>query len=88
MKINNFEYTEQEVKAMKAALNEIDIDSDRDSLSLNIKGDYLTTNTGRDGKKYAWYLDDTNNVIVGVEDLKVYVNPLLPNEEWVAKNFL
>lgn len=28
---------------------------------------YLTTNTGRNGKRYIWYMDEANNAIIDIE---------------------
>ncbi len=33
----------------------------------DIKNDYLTENTGRDGKDYLWYADETTNAIIDAD---------------------
>lgn len=33
----------------------------------DIKHDYLTENTGRDGKDYLWYLDETTNAVIDAD---------------------
>lgn len=33
--------------------------------------DYITINTGRDGREYAWYIDEYNSVICDVETLEL-----------------
>lgn len=43
------------------------IGHDLDAVEDDIKHDYLTENTGRDGKDYLWYLDETTNAIIDAD---------------------
>lgn len=41
------------------------------NIDTYLKLGYLTINTGRDGKTYAWYVDDNENVICDIETLSL-----------------
>lgn len=43
------------------------IGHDLGDVENDIEHDYLTENTGRDGKDYLWYLDETTNAIIDVD---------------------
>ncbi len=43
------------------------IGHDLGEVENDIEHDYLTENTGRDGKDYLWYLDETTNAIIDAD---------------------
>jgi hypothetical protein len=42
-----------------------------DTLALDITNGYMSINTGRDGRTYAWYADEFNSVICDVDTLEL-----------------
>ena len=47
-------------------------------MSDEMDHDYLTINTGRDGKQYAWYYDGFNNIAVEIGNINhtIYENEI------------
>lgn len=83
------DYTDSEIEGMRAVLSSADFDSGLMSVIYNLKHDYLTVNNGRDGKKYIWYMDDGNNIILNLNTMSVVVNNSnkKDKETWIEKNF-
>lgn len=72
MIIGGIEYSEREVKAMKKALAEHDYyPEDEAEFEHLIDINLVTLNEGRDGRKYAWVLTESDNIIVDVETLEL-----------------
>ena len=44
------------------------IERDLENVKTDMDCDFLTENTGRDGKDYYWYLDDNRDVAIREED--------------------
>lgn len=49
-------------KAVELLMNETGCSFDEAKRAYD--NDYLTINKGRDGKDYAWYVDETNNIAI------------------------
>ena len=43
------------------------IGHDTEYIEYDIRHDFLSENTGRDGKEYLWYLDETSNAIIDAD---------------------
>nr|DAG57267.1 MAG TPA: hypothetical protein [Caudoviricetes sp.] len=63
-----FEMTNRELAA--AILLYDDLSMDVENIAEDYKHDYLTINTGRDGRVYVWYIDEVSEGAICVEDLK------------------
>ena len=63
-------YTHMEQLAMERIVGTY-LRESRRNIDTYLKLGYLTINTGRDGKTYAWYVDDAENVICDVETLSL-----------------
>ena len=60
---------EQEKKAMFFVARLVS-DYDDEAIKNLVEHDYITINEGRDGISYAWYVDESVNEAVSVNDLK------------------
>ena len=58
-------------KAKLKALYECNIEPTQENINHYEKCEYLTINTGRNGRDYAWYGDEHNSVAVDIETLDV-----------------
>lgn len=66
-----YKMNEKEIKAAKKVLEMVNIEVTEDNINHYISCDYLTINTGNDGKDYCWYLDaDNNEACVCVDSLE------------------
>lgn len=83
------DYTDREIEGMIAVLSSADFDSDLMSVIDNLRHDYLTVNNGRDGKKYIWYMDESNNIILRLDTMSVVVDNSNKKDKdaWIEKNF-
>lgn len=63
------EMTNRELAA--AILLYDDLSMDSENIAEDYEHDYLTLNTGRDGRIYAWYIDEVRDGAICVDDLKI-----------------
>jgi len=56
------------------ALELADIEATDERITHYEDCDYLTINTGRNGRDYAWYADESHNIAVDIETLEVLTN--------------
>lgn len=63
-----YEVTEKEMAAIKHLYELLDIDED--SINNDIEHDYLTIDTGRNGRDVAWYCDENRNKAVYIDNLE------------------
>lgn len=63
-------YNEKQVAALIKVLDDLDYDSDEESLLDNLKYDYLTINKCRNGREVAWYIDESHNKCIYVDTLE------------------
>ena len=68
-------------KVKKLVLEEVGLEATEENIKHYESCDYLSVNTGRDGKEYVWYLDEKNNVAADIETGKFL------SEEEIEKNF-
>lgn len=68
--------TQKDLDALLYVLKYLGFDTDDETLQNNLEHGFLTINEGRNGKKYAWYFDESKEFCVDVETLK----PLTPEE--------
>ena len=62
---------QRELEAKLKALCESNIEPTQENINHYEKCEYLTINTGRNGRDYAWYGDEHNSVAVDTETLDV-----------------
>lgn len=60
--------TKEEI-AMRKVLNECDLPEE--IVDMIEYADNLTINTGRNGQKYAWYVDDNHDVCMNIDTLEI-----------------
>lgn len=75
---NNTKEIKTMIKALKTLYDELVKDFDLD----DVYNDYLTLNTGRNGRRALWFVDEFNSVAVWVD-----TNTLVTPEE-LEQNFL
>ena len=63
--------SQKELEAKLKALNESNIEPTLENIKHYEKCEYLTINTGRNGRDYAWYVDEHNSVAVDIKTLDV-----------------
>ena len=70
------DYTNEELDVLKKVINILNINYS--DMSDEMDHDYLTINTGRDGKQYAWYYDGFNNIAVEIGNINhtIYENEI------------
>lgn len=68
--LNYYTLSEKELEALRTATENAGFDSNDEQLKAYIEADYLTINTGRNGRSYAWYMDANRSSCVDVETLE------------------
>lgn len=66
------------IKAIEKVYSVAGIESE--SIFDDIKKDYLTLNTCRNGREVVWYMDESKNVAVYVDTLEVLSNEEIEKE--------
>lgn len=70
MKIFNF--NEKQMKAIEKVAAYADIE--KQFIESEVENDFITINTGRNGREYAWYSYENEDVLCDVETLEIIHN--------------
>ena len=74
------ELNEKELKATKLLYDHLGLDLE--SYPTDMENGYLTQNLGRDGLWYMWYLDNSKECVISVDNLEI-----IADKEFIERNF-
>lgn len=74
----------EKLEGMVARITELynHMEVNKETIENDWEHDYLTINTGRDGKDYIWYLDDKKNAAINLSN-----GEIIDNEQEIEKLF-